>query len=398
MTDRYDDLMARRQALSDECLRRRLAASERIFLDAALVPVSWHSSGTVLCPDGRLMVTVEESDGHRRQRSYALWSELDGTIREMPAPAEAAGQVEFSPDPRPVAGSQDPDRAQLSRLARRHLGQAVAEAWLHLLSPAIRLTHAQPGDPVVAQLGGLPALPINSWPVWPGNGPLSHVLTIDCASLAAMLPGSGLPGTGRLAFFYFDGLSYIHREGSGVGGWDPATQEGARVLWLHPEESTTADLADAATPAPPGLTPFPAVALTAVHALTWPDAYDPRLRRMLDIAGLAQPAADWELPPAVDSLYADLGEKWRARPAHQVGGNPDPVQPGGSVQLEAEGIERALSGTGDQVGAWQLLAQVDSDDTAAMMWGDAGTLYFLIRPDDLHDRRFDQARFVWQCS
>lgn len=38
------------------------------------------------------------------------------------------------------------------------------------------------------------------------------------------------------------------------------------------------------------------------------------------------------------------------------------------------------------------------DDTAKMMWGDVGKLYFMIRPDDLQARRFDQARFMWQCS
>jgi hypothetical protein len=132
-----------------------------------------------------------------------------------------------------------------------------------------------------------------------------------------------------------------------VGSWDPATQEGALVLWLHPEESTPADLTHVATPAPPGLTPFRAVALTAVPVLTWPDAYDPRLRRVWDIAGLAQPASAWALPPAVESLYEALHGKTDARPGHQVGGHPDPVQSGGSVQLEAEKIERALRRTGD---------------------------------------------------
>lgn len=33
-----------------------------------------------------------------------------------------------------------------------------------------------------------------------------------------------------------------------------------------------------------------------------------------------------------------------------------------------------------------------------MTWGDAGALYWLIRPKDLAERRFDRARFTWQCS
>jgi len=398
MIDRYEDLMVRREALSEECWRRMQAVQDRVHQDAPLMPVSWRSEGIVLHPDGRLTVNVEEFDGHHRRRRYCLWSELDGTIREMPAPAEALKQVAFSPDPRLVAGGPEPGKGQLSRLARRHLGQAAAEAWLGLLCPAVRLIRAEPGDPVVAQLGGLPTLPINSWPVWPGNGPLGHVLTIDCASLAALMPGWDMPDSGRLAFFYFDGLSYFHTGGNGVGSWDPATQQGAQVLWLHPEESTPADLTHVATPAPPGLTPFPAVALTAVPVLTWPDASDPKLRRVWDIAGLAQPASQWELLPAVESLYEALRDKWHARPGHQVGGHPDPVQRGDSVQREAEKIERAVRGAGDHADGWRLLAQVDSDDAAKMMWGDIGKLYFMIRPDDLQARRFDQARFTWQCS
>lgn len=39
-----------------------------------------------------------------------------------------------------------------------------------------------------------------------------------------------------------------------------------------------------------------------------------------------------------------------------------------------------------------------ADDAATMMWGDVGKLYFMIRPDDLQARRFDKARFTWQCS
>jgi uncharacterized protein YwqG len=396
MTDRYEDLMARREALMNECWRRSLAAADRAYQEAPLVSASWRSEGIMLHPDGRLTATVQESDGHHRQRRYTICSELDGTIREVPPPtADAAEQAAFSPDPRLVPGRPEPDKAQLSRLARRHLSQAAAEAWLRLLSPAVRLARAEPGDPVVAQLGGLPALPINSWPVWPGNGPLGHVLTIDCASLAALMPGSDMPESGRLAFFYFDQTSYFH-EGSGVGSWDPATQEGARVLWLHPQESTPANLTHAATPAPPGLTPFPAVPLTAVTALTWPERYDLRLRRIWDIVGMALPESEWELPPAVESLYEALHDKWGKGPAHQVGGHPDPIQPRG-VEAAAEQIERALRGAGDDAG-WHLLAQVDSDDNAEMMWGDVGKLYFMIRPDDLKTRRFDQTRFVWQCS
>ncbi|MEU0834784.1 DUF1963 domain-containing protein [Streptomyces sp. NPDC005969] len=51
-----------------------------------------------------------------------------------------------------------------------------------------------------------------------------------------------------------------------------------------------------------------------------------------------------------------------------------------------------------EAAAWVLLAQFDSDDAADMMWGDAGALYWMIRPEDLAARRFDRTMFTWQCS
>lgn len=56
-------------------------------------------------------------------------------------------------------------------------------------------------------------------------------------------------------------------------------------------------------------------------------------------------------------------------------GHPDPVQ---SDPSEGDGS--------------LLLLQVDSDDAAAMTWGDVGRLYFLTRREDLLARRFDAVR------
>jgi hypothetical protein len=63
----------------------------------------------------------------------------------------------------------------------------------------------------------------DSWPVWEGHGPLSHVVSIDCASVIRLLPSLDLPDSGRLAFFYFDGHHDDYK--STVGVWDPATQD-----------------------------------------------------------------------------------------------------------------------------------------------------------------------------
>jgi uncharacterized protein YwqG len=46
---------------------------------------------------------------------------------------------------------------------------------------------------------------------------------------------------------------------------------------------------------------------------------------------------------------------------------------------------------------WLLLLQLDSDDDADMMWGDAGRLYFWINKNDLARRDFSKVWMILQC-
>jgi hypothetical protein len=108
-----------------------------------------------------------------------------------------------------------------------------------------------------------------------------------------------------------------------------------------------------------------------------------------------------------DALYEALGVRLGAGgPSHRVGGYPGPVQPR-TAESEAEQAELAVRGAstlrpgpppGGDVRGWRLLAQIDSDHAAKMRWGDLRKLYVIIRPDELRSRRFDQARFAWQCT
>ena len=86
---------------------------------------------------------------------------------------------------------------------------------------------------------------------------------------------------------------------------------------------------------------------------------------------------------------------------HRIGGHANPVQD----DVETEVARGALGSPPwddprikEEALRWLLLAQFDTDDDADMMWGDVGALYWLIRPEDLAERRFDRAMFTWQCG
>ena len=382
-SDRYAELMARHAALLEE-IHRRLAQHQRSFSEQQPILASGRSfggssDGVRLAPDGELFATLKLRDPHGVGTEVVLRARPGGTV-EVVQPSRTSSEAAAPPQSR----DETDDRLRtVTALAHEHLPAPAAADFLATLRPALRLVHAGDGDPVIAQLGGLPTLPINSWPVWDGHGPLSHVLSFDCAPVAELLPELGIPQDGRLAFFYFD-AAYAHGR-STIGTWDPSTRPGFRVLHLHPERSTRADITDSATPAPPGLMPFAPVALTAIRTLTWPARETPVAEEMWLRHGLAGPR-DRAAADPVRALYAAL---W-ALPGggydtHQIGGHPCPQQ--GPVEMKVEELRRRLAGEPFEwsdpdfrtaASDWQLLLQVASDDGAEMMWGDAGQLYYLV--------------------
>ena len=62
------------------------------------------------------------------------------------------------------------------------------------------------------------------------------------------------------------------------------------------------------------------------------------------------------------------------------------------------GVSPTAAGEAAPAPGMQLLAQIDTDDAADMMWGDVGTLYWLIRPEDLAARNFEASSFTAQSS
>lgn len=284
------------------------------------------------------------------------------------------------------------DRELVAEIASRHLPAGIAARWLRLLRPAATLRRAAAGARVAAVLGGHPVLPDSvAWPAWEGHGPLSFVAAVDCAALAAVPLDISLPRAGALLFFYFDGQYDNH--GVTVGFWDPATLAGARVLYAGPGENASV------RECPAGTQPYPRVELAAEPAVTFPGFEHPDLQ-----ATFLTPGEDLHSflnHPVNDEAFLQALTD-RPGPCHQVGGYAAPVQ--GPVEYEAAAAALGTRNRGNdpqlqaEQAQWTLLAQIDSDDGAGMMWGDCGCLYWLARRAEMTDSHLPPTSFTWQCA
>ena len=71
-------------------------------------------------------------------------------------------------------------------------------------------------------------------------------------------------------------------------------------------------------------------------------------------------------------------------------------------QLASHGVtdlndHRAKEGSKDAKD-WQLLLQIDTDETIGMRWGDAGMIYYWLRASDLQKCDFDDVWLVLQSD
>ncbi|MER5783426.1 YwqG family protein [Streptomyces mobaraensis] len=279
----------------------------------------------------------------------------------------------------------------LPAIARAHLPSDVAERWLALVRPSARLVPAAEGDEPAAVLGGLPRLPDGvEWPAWEGHGPLAFIASVDCAALPVGELDLPLPADGTLSFFYFDGRIDDGLEVVDPG--DPETQAGARVVYVP-----------AGTPvsereSPAGAEAYPRVPLAVRLEDTAPDSWNPVVE-----AEFAKDLGDGERiddHPVHGTEFCHALWRRDGEPAHRIGGWADEIQ--ASVELEVAhgvlGVEWDDPRVAAEAREWTLLAQFDSDGATDMMWGDAGALYWLIRREDLAERRFERAVLTWQCG
>jgi len=285
------------------------------------------------------------------------------------------------------ARSDDPPPAH--QLEKRTLEEVLGEdfpAVSALARPRIRLVAAAGAgtDPAGrTKLGGPPDMPDSlAWPDLKGN-PLAFVGQIDLDAIARLPGREILSSRGLLLFFYDMELQYGFVDFGRTGFW--------RVL--HATGPAVPRRAPAATHE---LAIYPEVRLSAASDTQLPDPDS--IDYLVEL--------NTELRDQYADAYYDLPRS--SGPSHQLFGFPEAVQNDvfQECQLDANGLgEAGRKGMLDPewpalklgVKDWRLLLQVDSDDQAGMLWGDAGMLYFCIRDEDLREADFEKVWMVFQC-
>jgi hypothetical protein len=270
---------------------------------------------------------------------------------------------------------------------------ALAEASWRLVPRRVPLASLPPG---ASRFGGLPDAPGGFvWPLRDGR-PMELLAQIDLHAL--QLPG--LPPTGWLLHFY-------DAEEMPWGG-DEEDAGGSVTLHIGGAREALRRIPHPRGPAP---TRFPCCALDVRPTLDLPSAWDSVFQEL---------GYDYELTdPAGHEILRSLGQVAMAvsgvaerEPYHHLLGNPQLRQPDirRACELIINGIwpyddedwsdverKRAEKLERGAPRAWRLLLQLDTDGLMDWMWSDAGTLYVMIRRDDLAAGRFDRVLTLLQC-
>lgn len=273
-----------------------------------------------------------------------------------------------------------PNKIQTEKSLSEH------KAYLDTLrKPTIRIEKSHHSG--LSKIGGLPiANAALKWPVWKGK-PLAFLAQINLGELPRSNTSQSLSKSGLLYFFY--------DQEQNTWGFDPND----RGSWAVEYVSDVGNLQPLTPPA--GLQKkaiYKEKFIQFSNVLTYPDWQDERIEK-LDLTD-----------SQIDEYFELESSVYLGQPAHQLFGYANPIQ-SNDMDLESQLVSNGLycgdaSGYNDPQAKtlssgredWVLLLQLDSDDDADMMWGDAGMLYFWIRKQDLANREFSNVWMILQCS
>ena len=234
-----------------------------------------------------------------------------------------------------------------------------------------------------SKFGGKPDLPVGAeWPTEDNSKPLAFIAQINLREVVSLDSGELLPKSGILYFFYASEQD--------AWGFDPKDKNKFRVIYYD------------------GV-------LDGVQRQEFPKLLP---KHSQFIPNKVRLASEISFPSLLSNLLNFLSEEEQDKflkifeqekgGINKILGYADEIQ--GEMELECELVANGLY-CGDQTGYedpkrkdlernksnWRLLLQVDSNDEAGMMWGDAGRIYFWIKELDLKEKRFENAWFIFQC-
>lgn len=312
-----------------------------------------------------------------RRRAVPVQSQLP--------PSQPIPFLSGSAHPQPRTAPQD----WRSALEENGLSK-YAPALAKLVRPAVEMrTHSVAPEALAlgaSRVGGAPDLPARfRWPTYAGKH-LAFVAQIDLAEIARVMPDGPLPTRGHLWFFYAPDQEHWGFDPKDVGSSVVHYEADARLV----RRALPADLPEEGRFAPCAVTLRPYEDI--------PDGTDAR-----------NPTAGAD--ETTQGRYDDARNSVPSTGAtsHKLLGYPEPIQD--AMENECAMVTNGVY-LGDANGTqnprfkeldatkydWRLLLQLDSDDGAKMMWGDAGRLYFWIRDQDLRERRFDKTWMIYQCG
>lgn len=284
------------------------------------------------------------------------------------------------------------NKEELKDLFSKHNLASIWHKIEHLIKNSIRIKIERTDDQIMlgkSKLGGRPDLPKDiNWFEFEGKS-LSFIAQINCLEVSDFDIEKKLPNTGIIYFFYDSNQE--------TWGFDPKDKGNFKVYYY---DGNIENLEHKEIP--PDLDSysiFKSCSISFKNELSIPD-FD---------SNILSEALNNEKKDYYDYYY-ELDEDIFKDDytINKLLGYSNNIQ--GDMELQCELVTNGLY-CGDSSGYenpkaetlrenikdWQLLLQIDSNDEAEMMWGDAGRLYFWIKKIDLENKNFENTWFSLQC-
>jgi uncharacterized protein YwqG len=269
----------------------------------------------------------------------------------------------------------------------------ISNQVLSLTKSSIRFITTKSSDTNIplgaSKIGGCPDLPLSySFPEW-NSVPLAFLAQINLVDISGFNTIPELPSSGILSFFYSATQE--------TWGYDPKHKGSWQIYYFT-------DLNDMQRTKFPENLPaeghYAACSISFFEEMTLP----PFRSLLIEDLNL-----DLDERKKYVHFEDTFDEQDRNGMKNRLLGHPDAIQ--GDMRLECQLVSNGLY-CGDSTGYndprrkelepdtvnWELLLQLDSEEeTAKMMWGDVGRVYFWIHKAALAKREFEKAWFQLQC-